>query len=93
LEKIVLMALAAALVAVALGPASGAEPGLSYSEIRVQDGQSLWEIATTHRVPGATTAQIVELIAEKNEMDGFTVAGGSTLLVPIVDSGNDLVMR
>lgn len=93
MEKIALAVLAVALLAVALGSSITTEPGLSYSEIRVEDGQSLWEIAATHRVPGATTAQIVELIAEKNGMDGFVVASGSTLLVPIVDSGNDLVMR
>ncbi len=52
------------------------------STIRVQHSQTLWQIASENRAPGATTAETVELIKDLNDMTDSSLRVGQTVAVP-----------
>lgn len=54
--------------------------------IRVQPSQTLWQIASENRAPGATTAETVELIKDLNEMTDSSLRVGQTVAVPAATS-------
>lgn len=63
------------------------------SPVKVKPGQTLWQLATVHPVEGLTTAQTVELIAERNDLDHGSLRAGATLLVPSGVRGAAVAMR
>lgn len=50
--------------------------------ITVQAGDTLWEIAESHAVPGLTTRQTLELIKTWNDVSARDVHAGQDLVVP-----------
>jgi len=51
--------------------------------VRVTSEQTLWELATQHKVPGATTAETIEIIKQVNGMTGSALRVGQTVQVPV----------
>jgi hypothetical protein len=82
LEVIALLAIAVLLVigAVSAGGPQGSE--LPLSRLQVQAGDSLWNLAAAHPVEGLSTAQVAELLADANHLDGALIVPGQTILVP-----------
>jgi len=89
-----------ALLAIAVGlliAAAGTfqpSAAVSVAPVKVESGETLWQIARAHPVDGLSTAQTVEFIAEKNRLRGGTILAGETLLVPSALGGEpSLAMR
>ncbi len=76
--------LAAVGIALVLAAVSVISPTseATLSPVKVEAGQTLWQLARAHPVEGFTTAQTVELIAEKNDLESGSLQAGTTLLVP-----------
>lgn len=79
----------AALVAIVLllvaGPVlsrSTSPQDVATTVVRVEQGDTVWTIASTHPVPGLSTAQNADLIARLNDLDTSALAAGVTLRVP-----------
>jgi hypothetical protein len=53
--------------------------------VTVSPADTLWSIAAAHRVPGASTAETVEIITSANHLSGGRLQPGTVLSVP--DSG------
>jgi len=51
--------------------------------VRVTSEQTLWELASRHKVPGATTAETIEIIKQVNGMTGSALRVGQTVQVPV----------
>ena len=62
----------------------------SQARIHVDSGDTLWAIAQAHPVPGQSTAQVAETIAQLNGLDGSQVAAGQSLMVP--SAGDDVTL-
>lgn len=56
--------------------------GTDLVEFSVEDGDSLWSIASEHPVEGLTTQEAVDAIMRWNELDAAGLHPGQTLLVP-----------
>jgi hypothetical protein len=54
---------------------------LSY-RLRVRSGDSLWTLATSHPVEGLSTAQLADLLAEANGLQGQVLVPGQMIRVP-----------
>jgi hypothetical protein len=54
--------------------------------VRVQKGETLWSIAQDHPLPGLTTAQTAQAIADANGLPHSTLSAGQTIAVPVVDA-------
>lgn len=54
--------------------------------VRVRTGQTLWELAVRHPLPGASTAETVEEIRRVNELEDSRLVAGSVVLVPAAES-------
>jgi hypothetical protein len=85
LAPVVWMAvLALFIVGVGILPAAGdpvaPRPGTSV-QVTVRTSDTLWKIASEHRLPGVSTAQMVRLIRDANAVDG-NLACGSVLQIP-----------
>lgn len=79
----VLLAAATAIVLLASALVAPARPEPeSWTSVDVAAYGTLWEIAANHRVPGLSTAQTVELIAEENNLSSSTLYTGQVLRVP-----------
>ena len=62
--------------------------------IRITHGDTLWDIAAQHRLPGLTTAETVAVIREANGMSSSSLAVGDTLAIPVaIDHGPLLAIR
>lgn len=78
-------ALALFVVTMGVLPAAGdpVPPRSSTSiAVRVSPADTLWSIAAAHRLPGMSTAQMVRLIADTNELSGPGLCTGAVLRVP-----------
>jgi len=91
--EVAALALTALALVVAAAGASRSVSAVPVAPVRVEAGQTLWQIARSHRVEGLTTAQTVDFIAEKNGLSEAGVQVGTTLLVPAVSSGEAVAMR
>ena len=54
--------------------------------VRVQAGQTLWELAVRHPLQGATTAETVDAIRKVNNLEGSSLVAGGIVLVPAADA-------
>jgi hypothetical protein len=54
--------------------------------VRVTSEQTLWELASRHKVPGATTAETIEIIKRVNGMTESALRVGQTVQVPVSDA-------
>jgi Tfp pilus assembly protein FimV len=52
--------------------------------VTVAPADTLWSIASRHRLPGSSTAETVEAIVLANGMGRRTVSAGATLRVPVL---------
>lgn len=79
-----MMLLAAFIVGVGILPAAGdpvaPHPGTSV-QVTVKASDTLWQIASEHRLPGVTTAQMVRIIRDANAVSG-NIACGAVLQIP-----------
>ncbi len=50
--------------------------------IKVESGQTLWDLAESHPVRGLSTAQTAELIGRLNHLSSSTIVAHDTLIVP-----------
>jgi len=84
---IVWMALLAAFVITlgALPTARDRVPSGATSTIAVRVSQSdtLWSIAASHRLPGTSTARMVELISAANALPQGSLRAGAVVRVPV----------
>ena len=92
-EKAALIALGAVLIAVTLGAGSADVPKVSTMTVRVESGDTLWQLAKRHPVQGLTTEQTVELIVEHNQLAGATVQAGAQISVPARASATATAQR
>lgn len=81
-EKAALIVLGVVLIAVTLGVGSSDAPEVPTMTVRVESGDTLWQLAQRHPVEGLTTEQTVELIVQHNQLDGATVQAGAQIAVP-----------
>lgn len=81
--------LAVFVIAVGVLPAAG-DPVPSGSTatiaVRVSPTDTLWTIAAANRLPGLTTAQMVQVIRESNALGAGTLGAGAVLRVPAARS-------
>ncbi len=50
--------------------------------VRVSQSDTLWSIASSHRIPGMSTSRMVELIARANALNDGGIRAGAVLLIP-----------
>ena len=82
LETTVLIAIAVLLVAGVLVTSGQTRSVAHTSRVKVDAGDTLWELAEQHPVSGLTTAQTVEVIAELNHVAPGALPPHGTVLVP-----------
>lgn len=58
-------------------------PKIQYSAIVVHQGDTLWTIASQHRVKGTDIRSFIDKIYEVNQLDSPLITPGQTLKVPI----------
>lgn len=61
--------------------------GLSECTEVVQSGESLWSISSDIQVDGASTADVVAWIVERNDLEQTCLRPGQRLVVPMVSEG------
>lgn len=82
-EMVLLVLCLLAVVGAFLASAGPALPtGIESRAIRVESGQTLWDLAQTHRVDGLSTADTVELIRSINSLSDSRIAADTLVLVP-----------
>lgn len=85
LEIAALAVLGALLLMAACAGTTGADVEVTRAH-QVQAGESLWSLASEARMPGQTTEQAVESIAELNDIRDGRIAAGSVIEVPVSSS-------
>lgn len=88
LAALVVVLCAGALLAWALSgheALASATSGVSFEQVSVEQGESLWGISEAHPVKGLSTQQVVSLISERNGLGDSVLQPGQTLLVPAMD--------
>lgn len=55
-------------------------------QVRVSPTDTLWTIAAANRLPGLTTAQMVDVIREANQLPAGALGAGAVLRVPAARS-------
>ena len=90
-EVAIALAIAALLVVSMIATSGGPKiPQAEKHRVRVEAGQTLWSLARANPVPGMTTQQTAEFIAQTNGLTGGSIAARTTVVVP-VPHGSDLV--
>ena len=83
-ETALVLLIIVALFAVAwLSGRPGGLSSLETQRVRVRGGDSLWSLASEHRIPGKTTAETVDVLADVNGLTGSTLAAGTVIDVPL----------
>jgi Tfp pilus assembly protein FimV len=80
-----MLVLAASIVCIGALPAAGeGSPSgrTALVSIQVSPADTLWSIAETHRLPGTSTAQMVNIIADANSLSGSDLRPGTVLRIP-----------
>lgn len=55
---------------------------IAYENVVVSSGESVWSISEKHAVDGLSTAEVKQLIQEKNHLGSLTLHPGDVLKVP-----------
>ena len=87
-EIIALVLIAIALITATILTAHHASITVTSERMRVENGQTLWTLATEHPVAGLTTEQTAELIANLNHISDGHVTNGATIRIPAHHSEN-----
>ena len=86
------VALALYLAAAASGSVSSADLSATKS-VRVVRGDTLWDVARRHPIPGLETASTVDVIARINDLPGHQLVEGQSIRVPVQADASALAMR
>lgn len=94
LEWAVLVVVAATLLSLPFlhRQAVAVEPRLT-QPVKVSAGDTVWSLAVDHPMPGLTTRQTAEMIAECNGLDDHVLLVGQLVRVPVAESGPRYVVR
>jgi len=87
-EIVALVLIAVALVTATVITAHHPTNNVQSQRVRIERGQSLWNLASQHPVSGLTTEQTAELIASLNHISDGSVATGATLRIPAPHTEN-----
>ena len=82
------VALACTMAAVGSAAASAKAQRLSEvptSSVRVETGETLWDVANAHPVDGCSTSEVVDWIRSENSLPTSTLQAGQALIVPSAD--------
>ena len=79
---IALLAIAGLLILGALSANGRHGAELPLLQLEVQAGDSLWKLAAAHPVEGLSTAEVTELLADANHLEGALIVPGQRILVP-----------
>ncbi len=91
LIAILMVALAVTLAAALRTPTANLDtPTIT---IRVENADTLWNIASRHSIPGRGTAETVDLITDLNGLSSSSLSAGQTLLVPAVRPVGEVAQR
>jgi LysM repeat protein len=60
---------------------------VSTATVMVRPGDTLWDLASRADIPGMTTAEAVDVIADINGLGSATLLAGTSLRVPVADAG------
>ena len=60
-----------------------ATEAVSYEQIVVREGDTLWDIANTHAIDGCSTSDVVHLLRDVNDLDDGMLSVGEQILVPL----------
>jgi len=93
LEIAILALIALLLVVATLSTRAPRTQPPMVSQIKVERGDTLWNLATAHPVKGMTTAQVIDLVAEINHLDGGLIRPDETILVPTAALDERLASR
>jgi len=63
------------------------------TSVRVERGQSLWDLARSHPVEGMSTAQTAELIATLNDLGTSNLVANTVVRVPANESSGAFASR
>lgn len=81
-ERFAVAVLAAAVLAILVMSSTPATPEITTALRIVQPGDSLWAIASEHRVPGMSTQEVVAWLQERNGLDDALLIAGTEVAVP-----------
>jgi hypothetical protein len=65
---------------------TGSTGAPDFITVSVAEGDTLWEIAATHPIPGYSTLQVIDLIRSANALDENVIYPGQVLCVPQAQS-------
>lgn len=82
--------IALACVMAAVGSAAAAAKaqrlsGVPTSTVRVETGETLWDVANAHPVDGCSTSEVVDWIRSENALPTSSLQAGQALVVPSAD--------
>jgi hypothetical protein len=92
-EIAALLIIAVLLVAGLLISRTVAPADVQTKALRIEQGDTLWTIASAHPVAGLTTAQTADLIARCNRLESGAIAVGAILEVPAHAESGSLASR
>lgn len=64
---------------------ASATSDVTYEQVSVDEGESLWSISEAHPVDGLSTQQVVSLVSQRNDLSSSVLQPGQTLMVPAAD--------
>jgi hypothetical protein len=87
-EIAALVLITVALIAATIMTSNHTRASVSSERVRVERGQTLWQLAVEHPVAGLTTEQTAQLISSVNHIADGQVAAGKTIDIPAHIDGN-----
>lgn len=79
----VLALLVSLVIAIAPGARTGDAAGdIRFTTVSVAEGDTLWEMAARHPIPGRSTLQVIDVIRSANTLEDDTIHPGQILSVP-----------
>jgi len=80
---VTIMVLMLSMAAGALFPVSAASPsGIRYTEVQVQSGDTLWQLARTYGQAGKDVREVIYDICRLNDTDAASIYPGQMLKIP-----------
>lgn len=85
-SRIMIALVAFTVLVVVAGALCAPEPPApsGWTRIEVPGNGTLWDIASTHTVPGLSTSATIDLIQAENRLTSSTLHAGQTLVVPAI---------
>ena len=77
------MALILCLGTLAMGGQKGIQTKTYYECVKVEKGDTLWEIAEEYRMDGEKTEHMIEAILEVNGLENANIRAGESIIVPV----------